>query len=50
MVDVWNCLRRIINGMDDFEGFLLLMAVILFSLLFVRVIIAVLMGTWTLFS
>ena len=46
MVDIWNCLRRIINGMDDFEGFLLAAVTLLFSLLFIRVLVACFMGQW----
>lgn len=49
MVDIWNCLRRVIGGMDDFENFLFLMGSILFSLLLIRVVVAAFMGRWNLF-
>jgi fumarate reductase subunit D len=49
MIDIWNALCRVIHGMDDFEGFLVFMVTILFGLLFVRVVVALMMGRWNLF-
>lgn len=49
MIDVWHGLQRIFHRVDDFENFLLILVTILFSLLFVRVIVAMIMGRWNLF-
>lgn len=49
MIDVWHGLQRMFHGVDDFENFLLILVTILFSLLFVRVIVAMIMGRWNLF-
>ncbi|WP_427114001.1 hypothetical protein [Megasphaera sueciensis] len=49
MIDVWHSLQRMFHGVDDFENFLLILVTILFSLLFVRVIVAMIMGRWNLF-
>lgn len=49
MVDVFNCLRRVFHGINDFESFMITVVVILFSALFVRVLIACMMGNWSIF-
>lgn len=42
-------IRHKANHMDDFENFLCIVTLVLFSMLFVRVLVALYMGRWNLF-
>ena len=43
-------IRHKANHMDDFENFLYILTVILFSLLFIRALVALYIGRWNLFN
>ena len=45
----WGQIRHKANHMDDFENFLCILTIILFSMLFIRTLIALYMGRWNLF-
>ena len=50
IIDIWKWLRGLVDGLDDFENFMILLVIILFSLLLIRSCVALYMGSWSLFG
>ncbi|ERT60492.1 MULTISPECIES: hypothetical protein [Megasphaera] len=49
LTQIFSLFHKKTETMDEFEEFLFVLATILFGLLFVRVLVALIMGRWNLF-